>query len=103
MPADANEPAAAAAVVEKRPKVQGIIFNAAQPLAIVNGKAVNVGDRVGNFQVKQITQNTRRLSAPGRIAENTGHRRINPPTLSRVRLLEKILASRPPPPASRRF
>ncbi len=36
------------------PKVQGIIFNAARPLAIVNGQTVSVGDRVGKFQVKQI-------------------------------------------------
>jgi hypothetical protein len=43
--------------VEQLPKVQGIIFNAAHPLAIVNGQTVNVGDRVGNYQVKQITQN----------------------------------------------
>jgi len=43
-----------AAPVEPLPRLQGIIFNAARPLAIVNGKAVNVGDRVGNFQVKQI-------------------------------------------------
>jgi len=43
-----------AAPVEQLPRLQGIIFNAARPLAIVNGKAVNVGDRVGNFQVKQI-------------------------------------------------
>ena len=43
-------------VVEKWPRVQGIIFNSTQPLAIVNGQSVNVGDRVGNFQVKQIAQ-----------------------------------------------
>lgn len=42
------------AAVERSPKVQGIIFNASRPLAIVNGKAVNVGDRVGDYQVKQI-------------------------------------------------
>jgi hypothetical protein len=42
------------AAVQQTPKVQGIIFNASRPLAIVNGKAVNVGDRVGDYQVKQI-------------------------------------------------
>ena len=40
----------------KWPKVQGIIFNSTQPLAIVNGQTVSVGDRVGDFQVNQITQ-----------------------------------------------
>jgi hypothetical protein len=49
---DTNPPPAAPA--EQPPKVQGIIFNPAHPLAIVNGKTVNVGDHVGNFQVKQI-------------------------------------------------
>lgn len=43
--------------VEQLPKVQGIIFTAANPVAIVNGKAVNVGDDVGNFRVKQILKN----------------------------------------------
>jgi len=43
-----------AAVPELLPKVQGIIYNAANPEAIVNGKTVGVGDRVGNFSVKQI-------------------------------------------------
>ena len=58
MPATKTNLPVAAAVVEKWPKVQGIIFDATQPLAIVNGQSVNVGDRVGNFRVKQITQNT---------------------------------------------
>jgi hypothetical protein len=44
--------------VEQPLKVQGIIFNATRPLAIVNGKAVNVGDRVGDYQVKQILKNS---------------------------------------------
>lgn len=40
-----------------QPSVQGIIFNSGQPLAIINGKTLNVGDRVGNFQVKQVLKN----------------------------------------------
>jgi len=44
--------------VEQWPRLQGIIFNAARPLAIVNGKAVNAGDVVGNFRVKQILKNS---------------------------------------------
>ena len=47
-----------AAPMERLPKVQGIIFNAAHPLEIVNGKTVNVGDRVGDFQVRQILKNS---------------------------------------------
>jgi len=49
---DTNLPPAAPA--EQVPKVQGIIFNPAHPLAIVNGKTFNVDDRVGDYQVKQI-------------------------------------------------
>jgi hypothetical protein len=41
---------------ERLPKVQGIIFTQ-PPTAIVNGKVVNVGDRVSHFVVKQITRN----------------------------------------------
>ena len=36
----------------------GIIFSATRPLAIVDGKTVNVGDRVGDFQVKQILKDS---------------------------------------------
>jgi len=49
---DTNVPPAVP--VEQLPKVQGIIFNPAHPLAIVNGKTFNVGDLVGDYQVKQI-------------------------------------------------
>ena len=55
---DTNPPPPPAAPVEQLPKVQGVIFNPAHPLAIVNGKAVSVGDRVGDFQVKQIMKNS---------------------------------------------
>ena len=48
----------AAAPVEQLPRLQGVIFNAARPVAIVNGKAVSVGDRVGDFQVKQILKSS---------------------------------------------
>jgi len=49
---DTNLPPAAPA--EQLPKVQGIIFNPAHPLAVVNRKTVSVDDRVGDYQVKQI-------------------------------------------------
>jgi hypothetical protein len=57
-PAVNTNPPPTAVPVEQLPKLQGIIFNAARPVAIVNGKAVNVGDRVGDFQVKQILRNS---------------------------------------------
>jgi hypothetical protein len=42
---------------ERFPKVQGIIYTPPQPVAIVNGKMVSVGDRLGHFLVKQINRN----------------------------------------------
>ena len=42
------------AVPEQLPKVQGVIFNAARPVAIVDGKAVYAGSSVGDFRVKEI-------------------------------------------------
>lgn len=57
-PAAKTNAPAVAAPAENWPKVQGIVFNAARPLAVVNSRPVTVGDRVGDFQVKQITQTT---------------------------------------------
>jgi len=51
-----SPPSASAA--KQWPKVQGIIFNAARPLAIVNGQTVGDGDRVGDVQVKQILKDS---------------------------------------------
>jgi hypothetical protein len=53
-----------AAPVEQLPKLQGVIFNAASPLAIVNGHTVSVGDRVGGFQVKQILKSSVIIQRP---------------------------------------
>jgi hypothetical protein len=53
-----------AAPVEQLPRFQGVIFNAAHPLAIVNGKTVGVGDRVGDFQVKQILKSSVIIQRP---------------------------------------
>jgi hypothetical protein len=53
---DTNPPTAAP--VEEVPKVQGIIFDAIHPMAIVNGKTVNAGDHVDDFQVKQILKDS---------------------------------------------
>jgi hypothetical protein len=57
-PATNTNPPPMVVVTEQLPKVQGIIFNAARPLAIVNGQTVNVGDRVGDFQVRQILKSS---------------------------------------------
>lgn len=57
-PAASNTNPPPAPPVEQLPKVQGIIFNSARPLGIVNGKTVYVGDYVGDFQVKQILKNS---------------------------------------------
>ncbi len=57
-PVTDTNPPQPAITAEQPPRVQGIIFNAARPVAIVDGKAVNVGDRVGDFQVKQILKNS---------------------------------------------
>ena len=63
-PATNTNPPPAAVPVKPLPKLQGVIFNATRPLAIVNGKTVNVGDRVGDFQVKQILQNSVIIQRP---------------------------------------
>jgi hypothetical protein len=52
-----ENPPAVVVVTKQMPKLQGIIFNAANPVAIVNGQAVGVGDRVGDLQIKQILKN----------------------------------------------
>ena len=63
-PPDTNTNPPPAAPVEQLPKLQGVIFNAASPLAIVNGHTVGVGDRVGDFQVKQILKSSVLIQRP---------------------------------------
>ncbi|MGA3283249.1 MAG: hypothetical protein ABSD57_02165 [Verrucomicrobiota bacterium] len=38
------------------PKLQGIVYTATRSWAIVDGKTVHVGDRLGEFRVKEISQ-----------------------------------------------
>jgi hypothetical protein len=38
------------------PKLQGIVYAATRPWAIVDGQTVHVGDRLGEFRVKAISQ-----------------------------------------------
>jgi hypothetical protein len=40
------------------PKLQGISFHPTRPLAVVNGKTVVIGDRVGGFRVLAITRSS---------------------------------------------
>ncbi|HEX5399577.1 MAG TPA: hypothetical protein VFY06_11075 [Verrucomicrobiae bacterium] len=63
-PVTNTNPHSATVVVERLPKVQGIIFNSSRPVAIMNGQTVNVGDHVGDFQVKQILQSSVVLQRP---------------------------------------
>jgi hypothetical protein len=49
-----NEPVE---VVEAFPKVQGIIFDAAHPMAIVDRKTVRVGDSAGIYKIAAISRN----------------------------------------------
>ena len=54
-PLVATKSAPPAATTATLPKVQGIIFNAARPVAIVDGKSVGVGSRAGIYQVTEIS------------------------------------------------
>ena len=40
------------------PKLQGILFAASRPWAIVNGKTVFVGDQIGEFRVTAISKDS---------------------------------------------
>jgi len=44
--------------VEPLPKVQGILFDAAHPLAIVDRETVKAGDHAGDYLVKIISRNS---------------------------------------------
>jgi len=56
-PAPAPKPAPAPPATSTL-KVQGIVYAAANPMAIVNGKSVGLGDRIGTYRVKKISQNS---------------------------------------------
>jgi hypothetical protein len=42
-------------------QLNGIMYDPRQPMAIVNGKLVGVGDEVGGFRVKEISKDGVRL------------------------------------------
>ena len=46
------------AVAPARPHLQGIVYDSVRPWAIVDGKTVYPGDRVGEFRVKEISKGT---------------------------------------------
>jgi hypothetical protein len=46
------------AAVPARPHLQGIVSDPVRPWAIVDGKTVYPGDRVGHFRVKEISKGT---------------------------------------------
>jgi hypothetical protein len=62
-PVISNATATASNAPADLPKLQGIMFDAAHPVAILNGQGVSVGDRAGVFQVKEITRTTVTLAA----------------------------------------
>ena len=45
-----SNPSPPTVAAEQLPRVQGIIFNAVRPAAIVNGQTVYVGSRVGELR-----------------------------------------------------
>jgi hypothetical protein len=47
------------------PKLQAIVFNPARPSAIINGKSVFVGDKVGEFRVANIEQDSATVTRGG--------------------------------------
>jgi hypothetical protein len=72
-PPSANtNPSPAVGTADQKLKLQGIIFNAAHPLAIVNGKTINVGDSVGDLRVKQILKNSVTFQRPDGSQETLG-------------------------------
>jgi hypothetical protein len=46
-------------------RLQGIVFNPSHPSALINGKTVYIGDKVGGFQVSEISQNSATLINAG--------------------------------------
>jgi hypothetical protein len=54
--AESNAVVAAAPPRLPEPKLQGILFDAAQPCAIVSGNTVFAGDHVGRFRVAAISR-----------------------------------------------
>ncbi len=52
----APAPASNAPPPPPEPKLQGIVYTATRPWAIVDGQTVHVGDRLGEFRVKEISQ-----------------------------------------------
>lgn len=57
-------PEVAVVVTENGPKLQGIFYSAKDPVAIVDGKTVHVGDHFLNYRVKEITRYTVTLVGP---------------------------------------
>lgn len=46
-----------------KPKLQGIYYNPTRPSAVVNGRTLYVGDRVGEFHVREITKDAVTLAS----------------------------------------
>ena len=59
-PVAATPPAPEPVVIDLStlPTLQGILYSPRAPLAIIDGKTVGVGDKFGEYQVKEITKTT---------------------------------------------
>lgn len=53
-----NSPAVVVPPKPPEPKLQGILFAASRPCAIVSGRTVFIGDEVGQFRVATISKNS---------------------------------------------
>ncbi|MGD0743758.1 MAG: hypothetical protein ABSA45_01250 [Verrucomicrobiota bacterium] len=54
------------------PKLQGIVYATTRPWAIVNGQTVHVGDRLGEFRVKEISRRSVTLEKTDGSQKNLG-------------------------------
>jgi hypothetical protein len=64
-----NAPATNAPPPARQPKLQGIVYAPKWPTAIVDGRTVHVGDRLGQFRVKGISQDTVTLERTNGVQE----------------------------------
>ncbi len=62
---DTNAPAVDEAPAKPAPKLQAVVYHPKRPSAIISGKSVFVGDKVGNFRVMAITRESVTLVGGG--------------------------------------
>lgn len=62
---DTNAPAVDEAPAKPAPKLQAVVYQPKRPSAIISGKSVFVGDKVGDFRVVAITRESATLVGGG--------------------------------------